>query len=105
MESELFTAGDGALKLSRNPELTEINRVKAEMVRMLKEGAEGVRLDLTGVENITSTTVGMAVAVHLHAVEAGRTLTVAIREGQKRLFDLTMLTQTLSLEVANRPAG
>ncbi|MHC4916397.1 MAG: STAS domain-containing protein [Planctomycetota bacterium] len=102
MQNDLFTVAEGSLKLRRNPDLTEINGVKAEMVRLLEADSEGAELDLTQIEGITSTTVGMTVAVHLRAAESGRKLTVTIREQQKRLFDLTMLTNTLCIKVADR---
>jgi len=100
MSSDLYTTGSGSLELRRNPELTELDGVKAALLEQLQENEPGATLDMTGMPAISSTTIGMAVAVHLRAVEAGRTLTVRIREDQKRLFELTMLTNTLTLEVA-----
>ncbi len=99
MNEDLFTIDAGKLELKRNPELTELQSVKVALLEQLKDSESGAALDMTQMDAVSSTTIGMAVAVHLHAVEAGRQLTVRIREDQKRLFELTMLTDTLSLDV------
>ncbi len=101
MNQDIFDITGAALCLKRNPELGDIEKVKASLVDLIDNNPEGARLDLTAVSGISSTTVGMAVAVHLRAVEVGSKLTIAITPGQKRLFDLTMLTKTLSLEVVD----
>jgi hypothetical protein len=100
MSEDLFTTSESSLQLKRNPELTELEKVKVSLMEVLKNHESGATLDMTPMAAISSTTVGMAVAVHLRAVEAGRELTVRIRDDQKRLFELTMLTNTLKLEVA-----
>ena len=101
MSQDLFQVAGAALLLKRNPALTELTQVKASLLDLVEKNPEGARLDLTAVGGISSTTVGMAVAVHLRAAEAGSKLAIAITRGQKRLFDLTMLTKTLSLEVVD----
>jgi hypothetical protein len=100
MEEELFAAKGNVLQLRRNPSLTEIDSVKGALLKILREDDFGAEMDMTAMSGISSMTVGMAVAVHLRAVEAGRKLTVRIRPDQKRLFELTMLSNTLNLEVA-----
>ncbi len=105
MSQDLFKVTGAALLLKRNPELTELGQVKASLLDLVEQSPEGAGLDLTAVSGISSTTVGMAVAAHLRAVESGRKLTIAIKQAQKRLFDLTMLTKTLSLEVVDAPPG
>ncbi len=101
MNQDIFDVTGAVLRLKRNPELGDIEKVKISLVELIDNNPEGARLDLTAVSGISSTTVGMAVAVHLRAVEVGSKLTIAITSGQKRLFDLTMLTKTLSLEVVD----
>ena len=98
--NELFETEGSTVKLKRNPDVNEINQVKAALVEIMNSGADTVMLDMTSTGNLNSTTVGMAVAVHLRAVEADKKLTVRINKAQRRLFELTMLTNTLSLEVA-----
>ena len=105
MEEELFAAKGNVLQLRRNPSLGEIDTVKGELLKLLRADEDGAELDMSGMSGISSMTVGMAVAVHLRAVEAGRKLTVRIRREQKRLFDLTMLSNTLNLEVAGTGGG
>jgi anti-anti-sigma regulatory factor len=105
MSTDLFTVGGGKVSLSRNPELTELEEVKIALLAQVKDSESGAVLDMTGMDSISSTTIGMAVAVHLRAAEAGRTVTIRIREDQKRLFELTMLTGTLSLDVVATTEG
>jgi hypothetical protein len=105
MAQGLFSVKGSILRLERNPELTDIELLKVELFRLVRESPEGATLDMTPMTGINSLTVGMAVAVHLRAVEAGRKLKVRIRREQKRIFEITMLTNTLSLEVAGAGAG
>jgi anti-anti-sigma regulatory factor len=105
MKDSLFTVQDGVLALSRNPELTEIDRVKAALLNEIDTNEGGGTLDMTSISALSSTTIGMVVAVHLRAEEAGRQLKTRIRQDQLRLFELTMLTETLTLEVAGQAAS
>ncbi len=105
MGTDLYSVDGGKLNLSRNPELTELEGVKIALLEQVRRNQPGAVLDMTGMDSVSSTTIGMAVAVHLRAVEAGSTLTIRIREDQKRLFELTMLTGTLSLEVVATAEG
>jgi hypothetical protein len=51
---------------------------------------------------ISSTTVGMVVALHLRASEADRKLRIRLNPRLLKLFELTMLTDTLSLEMVGK---
>jgi anti-anti-sigma regulatory factor len=86
------------MKLLRPPELTEVEQVKAALLQLLAAGNGQALLDMTSLEKISSATIGMAVAVHLRAAESGGRLVIRIRADQKRLFELTMLMDTLNLE-------
>jgi anti-anti-sigma regulatory factor len=100
MPDKLFKVVGDTLTLFRDPEPTEIEKVKLAMYDLFGEIAgEGVTLDLSPMPGITSTTVGMVVALHLRASEAGRKLRIRLNPKLLKLFELTMLTDTLSLEM------
>jgi anti-anti-sigma regulatory factor len=105
MSDEAFDTEGNTLRLKRNPELTEMEGARAALLGLLRDSESGAVLDMTATPSISSTTVGMAVAAHLRAAEAGRGLKVRIRKDQLRLFELTMLTKTLDLEVTEKAGG
>ncbi len=101
MTEALFKVEGGTLTLHRNPEPAEINQVKAALYEMAGAGdgaSEGV-LDMSELPGVSSTTVGMTVAVHLRFAEAGKRLRIRLNPRLLKLFELTMLTDTLSLEM------
>ncbi|HOX07609.1 MAG TPA: hypothetical protein PK280_14515 [Planctomycetota bacterium] len=107
MPSPLFEVHGNTLKLLRNPEITEIESVKQALCALVdesQEGGEGV-LDMSVLSGASSTTVGMTVAVHLRFAEAGRRLRIKLNSSLLRLFELTMLTDTLSLELPGNEAA
>ena len=61
-------------------------------------GSDGV-LDMSALHGASSTTVGLTVAVHLRFAEAGKRLRIRLNPKLLKLFELTMLTDTLSLEM------
>jgi hypothetical protein len=110
MTQPLFKVEGRTLKLHRNPEPLEIEQIKNALYAMagepLEEGAEedgsdGI-LDMSQLPGVSSTTVGMTVAVHLRFAEAGRRLRIRLNPKLLKLFELTMLTDTLSLEMVGK---
>jgi hypothetical protein len=110
MTEPLFKVAGRTLTLYRNPELSEMEQVKQALYEMAGEGiAEGDEedgsdgvLDMTALHGASSTTVGMTVAVHLRFAEAGRRLRIRLNPKLLKLFELTMLTDTLSLEMQGK---
>jgi hypothetical protein len=110
MTEPLFKVAGRTLTLYRNPELSEMEQVKQALYEMAGEGiAEGDEengsdgvLDMTALPGASSTTVGMTVAVHLRFAEAGRRLRIRLNPKLLKLFELTMLTDTLSLEMQGK---
>jgi hypothetical protein len=66
-----------------------------------EDGSDGV-LDMSALPGVSSTTVGMTVAVHLRFAEAGRRLRIRLNPKLLKLFELTMLTDTLLLEMVGK---
>lgn len=109
MAARLFKVQGDTLTLYRDPEPTEMNGVKEALYALVGEGPGGT-LDMSPMQGVSSTTVGLVVAVHLRSAEAGRKFRIRINEKLLQLFELTMLTDTLSLEmvgkdVAEKPPG
>ena len=110
MTEPLFKVAGRTLTLYRNPELSEMEQVKQALYEMAGEGiAEGDEengsdgvLDMTALPGASSTTVGMTVAVHLRFAEAGKRLRIRLNPKLLKLFELTMLTDTLSLEMQGK---
>jgi len=110
MSEPLFKVEGRTLTLHRNPEVSEMEQVKQALYAMAGEamaegdeenGSDGV-LDMTALHGASSTTVGMTVAVHLRFAEAGKRLRIRLNPKLLKLFELTMLTDTLSLEMQGR---
>jgi hypothetical protein len=110
MAEPLFKVDGRTLTLHRNPELSEIEQVKQALYTIAGEeiaegdaetGSDGV-LDMTALHGASSTTVGMTVAVHLRFAEAGRRLRIRLNPKLLKLFELTMLTDTLMLEMQGK---
>lgn len=113
MTQALFDVEGRTLTLHRNPDHSEINQVKAALYELAGEdpqegagdsgddGSDGV-LDMSELPGVSSTTVGMTVAVHLRFAEAGRRLRIRLNPKLLKLFELTMLTDTLSLEMVGK---
>jgi len=100
MALPLFKVEGDTLVLYRNPEMPEFEQVKQALYTLAGESqSQGAALDMSALNGISSTTVGMTVAVHLRAAEAGKSLRIRINEKLLKLFELTMLTDTLSLEM------
>jgi hypothetical protein len=115
MSQDLFTVRERALLLHRNPDPQEIDGLKIALERMAvapaRDGsaaADGL-LDMSELHGVSSTMVGLTVAAHLLFAEAGARLRVRLNPKLLKLFELTMLTDTLSLEMAGEeekgPAG
>ena len=101
MTEALFKVEGGTLTLHRNPEPAEINQVKVALYELAgaEDGASEGVLDMSELPGVSSTTVGMTVAVHLRFAEAGKRLRIRLNPRLLKLFELTMLTDTLSLEM------
>jgi anti-anti-sigma regulatory factor len=103
MPGKLFKTEGDTLTLYRDPELIEIEKVKAAMYEIFGQTPDRtVTLDLSPMPGISSTTVGMVVALHLRASEADRKLRIRLNPRLLKLFELTMLTDTLSLEMIGK---
>ena len=103
MPQPLFKVRDDILTLYRDPEPLEMSQVKEALYALIGEASEGGgTLDMSLMTNVSSITVGLVVAVHLRAAEAGKSLRIRINEKLLKLFELTMLTDTLSLEMVGK---
>jgi anti-anti-sigma regulatory factor len=99
MSQSLFKVENQTLTLYRNPDPIENEQVKQALYAMAGEGGDDATLDMSALPGISSTTVGMTVAVHLRFSEAGKHLRIRLNPKLLKLFELTMLTDTLSLEM------
>lgn len=103
MASKLFKSEGDTLTLYRDPELGELDKVKAAVYEIFGQTAgQTVTLDLSPMAGISSMTVGMVVALHLRASEADRQLRIRLNPKLLKLFELTMLTDTLSIEMPGK---
>ena len=78
-------------------DITEFRRVTREF---LEAGHKDLVIDLSPLDVVSSTTVGMIVATHLRASERGLHLTIRVGEKALSLFELMRLTDHLAIEVA-----
>jgi anti-anti-sigma regulatory factor len=107
MAQTLLKVGGQTLTLFRNPEVTEIEKVKNALYELAGAAGAGdapqdAVLDLSVLPGVSSTTVGMTVAAHLRFAEAGKRLRVRLNPQLLKLFELTMLTGTLTLEMVGK---
>jgi anti-anti-sigma regulatory factor len=106
MALPLFKVEGETLALYRNPETSELDQVKQALYDLAGASqSQGAALDMSALNGISSTTVGMTVAVHLRFAEAGKKLRIRLNPKLLKLFELTMLTDTLSLEMVGKDAG
>jgi anti-anti-sigma factor len=94
-------ADSAVLTVSGSIDVRSVSAVREALAGLLERRAGDVVLDLSGVDVMDATGLGMIVAAHRRALRSGRRLVLrGVEPGLARLFAIARLGRVLSFERA-----